>query len=724
MGNKPTTHSGCACDIGMKAGLRFLPLFFRGKAMPLKGAVVLGCLFFVSSVSAAQVSILAPKESPAIQFAVDDLKTALEMVDAQLPDVVVGVADERLRGNLQKHGGEPVGELVPEAYAIRVTEQNGKRTVWAIGADRVGAMYAGLELAEAIRQKGIDSIRKADRKPYVKKRGLKINVPLDARTPAYADCGDAAQQNMAVIWDLDFWKALLDRMARYRYDTITLWNQHPFPSMVKVADYPDVALDDVMVADIDWNEWFSKNAGHGGARGVTPDILANLKLVKKMTIEEKIAHWQAVMQYAHDRGIEVHIITWNIFTWAAEGKYGITPKVDNEVTIDYLRKSVRALFETYPLLAGIGTTAGERMPKLSPDEKEQWLWKTYGLGVMDAKKKFPGRKIRFIHRYWMSAVPDITKHFDGFDEDIQFDFSYKYVKARLYSYEDPKWVDGILKKAPEGTSWWWNLRNDDIFYFRWGDPDFVRNFILNFPPPPQTEGFHMGSDGYVWGREFVSTEPDSPRQLEIDKHWYKFMLWGRLGYDPTLGNDFFERALQQHFPGKPTKKLQEVWARASKIIPAVNREHWHDWDFQWAVETCNSRNGYHKITDKCWKPGSVDVADKIQAHADYVLKNLVGLKAVPGDKTWKRTLGDIEAMAHLGNYYAEKMRAADLKKKNPQQAIVHLKAAARHWENYAAVASAQYKPQLLSKGALADWQYSYGKALEDIELLSSPQGGR
>ena len=685
--------------------------------MILKYVIVVGCLIASISTFADKASIVAPEDVPAIQFAVEDIEKALESAKAGRPQFVVGIADEQLRGKLEKAGGRPVGDMVAEAFAIRLTERNRQKTVWAIGADRVGAMYAGLELAETIRQQGIEGLQEKDSKPHIKKRGLKINLPLDARNPAYADCGDAAQQNMAVIWDLEFWKAHLNRMARHRYNTITMWNQHPFPSMVKVPDYPDVALDDVMIADIDWMEWFPENAGRGGSRGVTPDILENLKVVRKMTINEKIGHWRAVMQHAHDRGIEVHIITWNIFTWAAEGKYGITPKVDNEVTIDYLRKSTKALFETYPLLAGIGVTAGERMPKLSPDQKEQWLWKTYGLGVMDAKQQFPDRKIRFIHRYWMSKIPDITRHFEGFDEDIQFDFSFKYVKARLYSHVDPPFVDNILKEAPEGTRWWWNLRNDDIFYFRWGDPDFVREFILNFPPPEQTEGFHMGSDGYVWGREFVSTEPDSPRQLEIDKHWYKFMLWGRLGYDPTLENDFFVQALEEQFPNKPVEKLQQVWARSSKIIPAVNREHWHDWDFQWAVETCNSRNGYHSIDKKCWKAGSSRVADEIQGHADFVLGNIGTLKQIDGDKTWTRTLGDIEAMAHLGKYYAEKMRAADLKVSAPEKAVEHLKRASNHWKKYAAIGSAQYKPQLLSKGALADWQYGYKKALEDIAIM-------
>lgn len=451
--------------------------------------------------SVTPVAISADMKVPAIAFAVEDIQQALAKQGyrgqtigfSQLSSksdqdqIIIGLADdETLLKRLQTAGGQSPGPLSPEGYVLRLTRQKGQLTVWALGADVTGTMYAGLAVAETIAHAGINAIQEADCAPYIAKRGLKINVPLDARTPAYADCGDAAQQNIAVMRDLDFWKAHLDQMARCRYNTLTLWNAHPFPSMVKVPEYPDVALEDVKIADIDWRKWFPKNAGYGGSRGVTQDILDNLKTVKKMTMDEKVAFWCKVMQYGRDRGIAFHIITWNIFVWGADGKYGITHSVDNKVTIDYLRKSVQSLFKTYPLLAGVGVTAGERMPGLSPDQKEDWLWKTYGLGVMDAKKKFPNRSIRFIHRYWMSKIPDITKHFEGFDKDITFNFSFKYAKARLYAHTDPPFVDEILEGAPAGTKWWWNLRNDDIFYFRWGDPDYVRDFILNLPPAADT----------------------------------------------------------------------------------------------------------------------------------------------------------------------------------------------------------------------------------------------
>ncbi len=77
-----------------------------------------------------------------------------------------------------------------------------------------------------------------------------------------------------------------------------------------------------------------------------------------------------------------------------------------------------------------------------------------------AKKMFPGRSIRFIHRYWMTDIPEITKYFEGFDEDISFNFSYKYsllVSLLAFSWRwILSWVESILcaKKPflPSGRS--------------------------------------------------------------------------------------------------------------------------------------------------------------------------------------------------------------------------------------------------------------------------------
>ena len=71
-------------------------------------------------------------------------------------------------------------------------------------------MYGGLELAEQIRTRGVDGVVDTDRNPYMPMRGTKFNIPLDLRNPSYSDMSDSAQQNIATVWDFEFWRAYLD----------------------------------------------------------------------------------------------------------------------------------------------------------------------------------------------------------------------------------------------------------------------------------------------------------------------------------------------------------------------------------------------------------------------------------------------------------------------------------------------------------------------------------
>ena len=727
-----------------EAGLREARMF-KLQFRCLELVCLLGLLNVIPA-TAMDVQVVVDPEARGLTFAGGDIDAALKTKGHTstliYPDQIKGGAgvtihltplgSEPAQKAFAKAGGLLPTDLQPEGYAIASTTIAGAKTWWVWGADPTGTMYGGLDIAETIALDGISGIVEKVQNRHLPVRGQKINIPLDVRTPAYGDYGDAAQKNIPEMWSMDFWKQHLDTLARYRYNSITLWSNHPFPAMVKVPEYPDVALKDVKRTAADYREWHV-NYSRYGDNMINQTLLGNTETVKVMTMDQKIKFWQDVMQYAHDRGIKFYLITWNIFISSAQFHYGLTEESDDEKTIDYMRKSVRTAFQTYPLLAGIGVTAGEHMHDLDAAEKEDWLWKTYGEGLMDAKRADSSdRKYRFIHRYWWSNMSDIVDHFSGFDDEVQFDFSFKYSQARLYSFPAPQHHKKALTQLPEGMKFWWNLRNDDIFNFRWGSPDYVRTFINNLPPLEQTEGFHMGSDGYVWGREHTSTEPEFPRQLEIDKHWYRFMLWGRLGYNPQLSDDRFKQMIAARLGSSDPDLLFEVWERASKIFPAVNRLHYHPWDWHWAVEYCASAHGpkskqrkikFHDITEDDWKwmgwrPGGDAGADELRKDSNFVLENLNQLRGT-GGKELRLTLGDLEAMAYAGLYYADKIMAANFKEADKPRAAVYLTKAAAHWRRYAAVASSQYNPQLLARVGWMDWKELYPDVLHDIELMGA-----
>jgi hypothetical protein len=622
-----------------------------------------------------------------------------------------------------------------------------------LGYDDAGTMYGGLELAEIIKVKGIGAVKNQLQNPYMKVRGTKFNIPLDMRSPTYTEPSDAAQKNMDEMWDFGFWKEYIDNLARYRYNLISLWNMHPFPSMVKVPDYPDVALSDVRRSTGAWKETYSLNGWGFDA----PEVMKSYETLKKMTIEDKMEFWRKVMAYGKQRNVRFYVVTWNIFIYGVDGKYGITDKLENPVTTDYFRKSVKQMLITYPDLAGIGLTTGENMYSYSDTQKEEWAFATYGQGVLDALKEQPGRKIDFIHRQHQTQAKEITSIFSEVmkNKNINFLFSFKYAQAHVYSSVNQVFHQNFMKDIQgENLKTLWTLRNDDNFCFRWGAPDFVRDFIKNIPYDV-SEGFYYGSDQYVWGREFMGKNSNDPREIEIVKHWYQWMCWGRLGFNPNMGNDRFVDIIQYRFPSVNAQEMFNAWQSASMIYPLVTGFHWGALDFQWYIEAGQSQpsfsrtpSGYHDVNrfislpphkgtgnlsipdyTKAFLAGSdtagetpLQVAERIIHYADQAIAWTKKQTAGSG-KELRITMDDITTMALLGKYYGHKIKGATylslfretLQREWYNKVIEELNASAGYFRHYAAIARSNYtNPLWTNRVGYVDWRKNFDWALFDV----------
>lgn len=719
------------------------------------------------------VTLYANPESKQIQFAVGELHTTLiekglksvvapfskvsQFKNNETNIVLLNISDKAGSQLLQKLKIKNIQELKSEGFIIH----NDSKTIRILGKDDAGVMYGGLEVAEIIKTKGIESVENQLQNPYMKVRGTKFNIPLDVRTPTYTEPSDAAQKNLAEMWNFEFWKEYIDNLARYRYNTVSLWNMHPFPSMVKVPEYPDVALDDVRKSTVDWQENYSLN----GWGFDTPEIVNNYEVVKKISIDEKIDFWRKVMAYGKQRNVQFFIVTWNIFVYGTDGKYGITDKLENPVTTDYFRKSIKQMVLTYPDLAGIGLTTGENMYDYSSKQKEEWAFATYGQGVLDALKEQPDRKITFIHRQHQTEAKEITAIFNDVlkNKNINFVFSFKYAQAHVYSSVNQVFHPNFVKDIQgENLKTLWTLRNDDVFHFRWGAPDFVRDFIKNIPYDV-SEGFYYGSDQYVWGREFMAKKSATPREIEITKHWYQWMCWGRLGYNPELGNERFADVIQSRFPSINSKEMFEAWQNASMIYPLVTGFHWGALDFQWYIESgqsqphvANTPSGYHDVNRFITLPphkgtGYISIPDYTKAFlsgsemkgetplrvAEQILKNadqaiqLVDRQNGAMGKELRITLDDIKTMALLGKYYGHKIKGATylslfretFQKEWYDKVIEELNLSAGYWRHYAASAMANYSnPLWTNRVGHVDWRKNFDWALYEVTANGGTPG--
>ncbi|MEX0329951.1 MAG: carbohydrate-binding family 6 protein [Puniceicoccaceae bacterium] len=703
------------------------------------------------------VFLSAPMEDSMVAFAAAEIEDALSARGISFRIIAPGelVPDGATMVFMESgiDDSDTQYSLKPEGFRIRREDS----IIHIQGSDMPGTLYGGLELAEIIRIGGLEAVKDTEQEPYMAMRGTKFNIPLDARSPSYSDASDAGQNNIGVMWEFSFWKDYIDSLARSRYNYISCWNLHPFPSLVRVPEYPDVALADVHRSTVNWREHYDLI----GTGLDAPEILDNVEIIHHLSIEEKIAFWRKVMAYGKSRNVDFYFVTWNIFTNGVDGKYGITDSFENPVTRDYFRQSVKQMFLTYPDLKGIGLTTGENMPGAGFAEKEDWAFATYGQGILDAAADQPGRKMVLIHRQHMTGAKDIATRFQPVIDhpDVEFLFSFKYAKAHVYSSTVQTYHPGFVEdlEAMGDLKTIWTLRNDDAYYFQWAAPDFVRTFIRNIPYTV-SEGYYLGSDNYIWGRDFLSRKTGSAPLIDIDRHRYHWLIWGRLGYNPDLGNERFIAILQARYPDVDAETLFTAWQEASMTYPKTTGFHWGALDFQWYIEGSFSRpdsartpTGYHDVnrfislpphpgTDNIGIPEYVaavlaetdpegttplEVARQIHAHADRALERLDDLSRGGSPDLW-RVLDDIRCMAWLGKHHASKIEAAvalalfrkTLAADDYRDAITRLQAAAGWWRHYASVALSNYhNPLWTNRVGHVDWKETFRSVLYDIEAL-------
>jgi hypothetical protein len=680
-----------------------------------------------------------------VTFAANDIKTALQSKNFTVEmlnisslgemkankKIVLSPLSNSLAVNalVAQAGIAPTG-LGEQAYALRTTSQ-GQLSFWVMGGDVNGTMYGGLQLAENIRFSGMTGTYNSQETPYIKGRGVKFNIPLDARCPTYYSAGtqtdtyhgSVMQNAIPSMWDYSYWTAWFDEMARHRFNVLSLWNLHPFPALLNMPEYPDIALQDVK-----------------GFNGYT----------KTMSINEKIIFWKKVMAYGRDRGFNIYLIDWSIYTDGATGKYGIDNNSNNAATVTYMRKCVTQLFETYPDLTGFGVTSGENMGSISSAEKEKWMWSTIGQGMYDYAKTHPTRKITFIHRYHETSGPDVVAQFKPlFDlPNVNFDMSYKYSKAHMYSAPDPSWittVDGDIPAdlAKANLKTWLEVRNEDFFLLHWGDPVFARAYLAGIPDNDKyIQGFFYGSDGWVNARVFASKDALYQGDLEIRRLWYTQMLWGRLSYNPNTPDAVFINEMARKYPGISASTFFNAWSMASKGVPLFTEVVQGTWslDFHWWPEACLSSSGFHTIdqmaatnptngsslcsvsksaTAKCGAlKTTYKVADEIEAASQGAL-DLIGNSGGGANTALQIDISNLRAMSYLGLYYAEKLRGATyLSAGQTAPAQGAMAKAECNWKSYSSLMSSMYVGMKMHRvDDFADWHAMDASVLTEVTKL-------
>lgn len=478
---------------------------------------ILLCLVFFGTLESSASHILPKsrytlvipaKSNPRIKFGADKLAKSLSSIGYEVDIVqqdkipsgdnliLIGTkGDPLMRGSgAQMSTDKQAGK---EGFSIRY---NKNKLLSIEGTDHSGTLYGCMELVNQINKNGRlpDQISITDQ-PEMVLRGTCIGL----QKPDYLPGRDVYEypytpESFPWFYDKTLWLQYLDMMVENRYNSLYLWNGHPFSSLVKLKEYPyAVEVDDAT---------FKKN-------------------------EEM---FRFLTQEADKRGIWVIQMFYNIIIPKpfAE-KHGLKTQDRNRPIIpliaDYTRKSIAAFVAKYPNV-GLLITLGEAMEGVGQDDVD-WFTKTIIPGVQDGLKA-SGISIEppIVLRAHDSDAPRVMK--DALPLYKNLYTMAKYNGEALTTYTPRgSWAELHRKLSSIGTV---HIENVHILAnlepFRYGSADFIQKSVKAMHEVYGANGLHLYPQASYWDWPYTADKADT-RLLQVDRDWIWYKAWARYSWN-------------------------------------------------------------------------------------------------------------------------------------------------------------------------------------------------
>jgi hypothetical protein len=701
--------------------------------IPIKNTVLVLVIWLAECtglVYSQTIRIRQSTESPRIAYAVKMVTKALSESGHTVNE---GTATYELNLSIKP---DPASS---EAYATTVSG----RTIAITGSDENGLLYGCLALSEELRNGvALPRIKARKEQANLPFRAIKFNLPWDTYRHS-----QALDQHQETCKDLRFWEAFLDMMAQNRFNALTLWNLHPFPFMIRPTNFPEACP----------------------------------------FTEQELADWQklyrGIFRLAKERGIDTYLVNWNIYVSPEFAKaHQVT--LDNldhkihatgdtsEIIKRYTRECVTQVLNEYPDLTGLGFTHGEAMWGMTPRQRQDWFGETILAGMRQAS-----RKAKLIHRVPLSAnlalggstsvdTEELTrKAMEELDflegpiwAEIKFNWSHAFSSPKLIKVHGGKLNNTYFKPAPKNYKIAWMARNEDIFCLRWGVPGFIREHIAT-NTQAYVGGYFVGSECYIPAKDYF-TKPGLgvDWQYAFERQWLFYKLWGRLLYNPATPDAVFSAEFTRRYGPKAQHLLQ-----ASALAGTTPLRLASYFDFTWDFTLYSE--GFMALNNKSMDYISVDrQINQPPADKDYV-SVLDYVKAMSNGGTFEKNritppnliqqleqdcqkalalvkpigatnsalryeVADVKAWAHLGLYFAQKLRGAVAlqlyrvkgDEKNKALAIQYLQNALKQWDEVIAITRPLYNDMPLVHFSESDdsrrfhWEKLRPAVANDIDI--------
>lgn len=516
-------------------------------------------VIIVNTISAqsqkGKVVIVRTTTSPRIEYGAKQLSDVLHEAGYTAPSkkhnatkegpvhrIVAGVITDETIKTFSKQFQIDLTAIGKEGFAIK---RDGNITLIA-GGDASGALYGCLELAEQIKQsKTLPAAIDITDKPQMVLRGACIGVQKPYYLPGRTVYEyPYTPETFPWLYDKQLWLQYLDTLVANRFNSLYLWNGHPFASLVRVKDYPyAVEVDDVT---------FKKNE----------------EMYRFLTTE------------ADKRGIWVIQMFYNIIVSKPFAEHHGIKTQDRERPItpliaDYTRKSIAAFVEKYPNV-GLLVCLGEAMEGVGRDDVE-WFTKTIIPGVRDGLKAL-GRSDEppIVLRAHDTDAPAVMKEALPLYKNLYTEAKYNGEALTTYTPRGP-WAELHRTLSRIGTV---QIENVHILAnlepFRYGSADFIQKSLQAMHSVYEANGLHLYPQASYWDWPYAADSAQA-KLLQIERDWLWYREWARYAWnadrDRTKEVHYWAGLLATRYGCSPDagKKILEAYEESGEIAPKLLR---------------------------------------------------------------------------------------------------------------------------------------------------------
>lgn len=430
-----------------------------------------------------------------------------------------------------------------EGFVIR---RNGN-LVLVTGVDASGVLYGCLELAEQIkRSKAFPEAINIREKPQMVLRGTCVGIQKPYYLPGRTVYEyPYTPETFPWLYNKKLWLQYLDTLVANRYNSLYLWNGHPFASLVRLKDYPyAVEVDDAT---------FKKNE----------------EMYRFLTTE------------ADKRGIWVIQMFYNIIVSKPFAEHHKIKTQDRERPIipliaDYTRQSIAAFVEKYPNV-GLLVCLGEAMEGVGRDDID-WFTKTIIPGVQDGLKAL-GRTDEppIVLRAHDSDAPAVMKEALPLYKQLYTEAKYNGEALTTYTPRGP-WAELHRTLSRIGTV---QIENVHILAnlepFRYGSAGFIQKSIQAMHSVYEANGLHLYPQASYWDWPYAADSTQSQLLLQVERDWLWYREWARYAWnanrDRTQEINYWAGLLAARYGCSLNdgKKILDAYEESGEIAPKLLR---------------------------------------------------------------------------------------------------------------------------------------------------------